>query len=508
MDNDATVEGKRIEIDPEASCLIPKEVALDLRVLPLRVDENGLHVLASSKSSPSLESDLAFLTGKNVVVKYADEDLVLSSIRKLYGEMNILDTSQRDLTNEVSLANGRSEDETTSEIGSAGLAISTSSAVEAVNQIITQAINSGASDIHVEPYEHVLRVRYRLDGVLHETYCGPLDLAKALISRLKIMADLDIAEKRRPQDGRIRVKEGERTIDIRVSSLPTDFGEKIVLRILDKSHLRLDLSALGFQGDDLALFEKTIRLPYGMILVTGPTGSGKTTTLYAALNSINKPELNITTIEDPIEYNLVGINQTQVRSDIDLTFAAVLRSILRQDPNVIMVGEIRDGETAQIAIRSALTGHLVFSTLHTNDAPSALTRLVDMGVESFLVASSVKMILAQRLLRKICSDCAVDYAPTKTEQEELGLQGDSATGFLKGAGCPMCHQTGYRGRTAIYEVLVVENEVSDLIAKGAFASEIRAKAKENGSRTLRDAAILAAKQGTTTVEEVLRETVA
>jgi type IV pilus assembly protein PilB len=323
------------------------------------------------------------------------------------------------------------------------------------------------------------------------------------------MADLDIAEKRRPQDGRIRVKEGDKVIDIRVSSLPTDFGEKIVLRILDKSALRLDLKGLGFTREDLRIFQRTIRLPYGMILVTGPTGSGKTTTLYAALNSINSPELNITTIEDPIEYNLAGINQTHVRADIGLTFAAVLRSILRQDPNVIMVGEIRDTETAQIAIRAALTGHLVFSTLHTNDAPSALTRLVDMGVEPFLVASSVKMILAQRLLRNICADCAKPYELPSDEQEELLCSaGRSPVNLRKGTGCRSCNNTGYRGRSAVYEVLSITNGLGDLIARNRPVSEVRALAKKGGMKTLREAALEKALAGETSMEEVLRETVA
>jgi type IV pilus assembly protein PilB len=383
-----------------------------------------------------------------------------------------------------------------------------SSIVTLANRIITDAIEIGASDIHVEPHEHLFRIRYRIDGVLHEVLQPPSEKSRPLISRLKIMADLDIAEKRRPQDGRIRVRQGERTIDIRVSTLPTDFGEKVVLRILDKSKLQLDLTKLGFEGSDLKSFERTVRLPYGMVLVTGPTGSGKTTTLYAALNSINRPEINITTIEDPIEYNLLGINQTHVRPEIGLTFAAALRSILRQDPNVIMVGEMRDTETAEIAVRAALTGHLVLTTLHTNDAPSAITRLIDMGIEPFLVGSSVKMIIAQRLLRELCPKCKMHVQPTSEQREELQLKDMGGTMFFASKGCPSCHNYGYQGRTAAYEVLPITNGLSDMIAQQVTASDLRQKAREAGMLTLRQSALKKALRGDTSLEEVIRETAA
>ena len=340
--------------------------------------------------------------------------------------------------------------------------------------------------------------------VCSRKYRTPVAAGRTLISRLKIMADLDIAEKRRPQDGRIRVKEDGRTIDIRVSTLPTDFGEKVVLRILDKSRLQLDLSKLGFEEDDLPTFKKALKLPHGMILVTGPTGSGKTTTLYAALNHINHPGINITTIEDPIEYNLPGINQTHVRSDIGLTFAAALRSILRQDPNVVMVGEIRDGETSEIAMRAALTGHLVLSTLHTNDAPSAITRLVDMGVEPFLVAASVKMILAQRLLRRICQGCKRPYVPSQEQREELQISIGGE--WWKGSGCPRCGQTGYRRRMAVYELLKIQNGLADLVASSASPGELLTSARKNGFLSLREMALSAGRRGETTVDEILRET--
>ncbi len=496
-----------IEIPPDILRLIPKQTAMEMGVLPISLDQDELLVGVPEGHPSQLFADLAFLTGKRIKAEAIPSDILLSAIQKHYGisgaEMRIpLATESGSGTEFVSVKEAELEDE---EIASGGSA--DGSVVALVNKIVSDAIHMGASDIHVEPYERFLRVRYRLDGVLHEILKPPLSQAKALISRLKIMADLDIAEKRRPQDGRIRVKEGERVIDIRVSSLPTDFGEKIVLRILDKSQLQLDLAKLGFDEANLRSFQRTSKLPYGMILVTGPTGSGKTTTLYAALNYINRPQINITTIEDPIEYNLPGINQTHVRSDIGLTFAAALRSILRQDPNVIMVGEIRDGETAEIAIRAALTGHLVFSTLHTNDAPSAITRLIDMGVEPFLVASSVKMILAQRLLRQLCPDCRVKSVPTQEQKDELlldhALNGKS---YYAPKGCPACNGLGYRGRSAVYEVLPLQNGLMDLVAKGVTASELRAKSQENGMLTLRQAAMPKAEAGETSLEEVIRDT--
>ncbi len=493
-----------LDIPKEVLSKIPKETALGLRVVPVRIECGTLHVLAADGNVELVKSDIGFITGLYVEAELVSDEELGAALARFYGEPTIkkpdgLHTTNR--KNESRVATDPNEEEFSAlQLGSDSSAVSTAS------QMISEAIRLGASDIHVEPYEKYLRIRFRLDGVLKEISKQPLETTRALISRLKIMADLDIAEKRRPQDGRIRVKEGGRVVDIRVSSLPTDFGEKIVLRILDKSQLKLDLSVLGFDDKELALFQKTIRLPYGMILVTGPTGSGKTTTLYAALSSINAPGVNITTIEDPIEYNLAGINQTQARADIGLTFAAILRSILRQDPNIIMVGEIRDAETAQIAIRAALTGHLVFSTLHTNDAPSALTRLVDMGVEPFLVASSVRMILAQRLLRKVCSVCSAPYDIRAEEQDQLQIGGDVATLFQKGQGCPSCNQTGYKGRRAVYELLEIGNGLADMIARGALVSEIRTEARNQGMKTLRESAIDSARSGVTSIEEVLRET--
>lgn len=480
------VDLESITIDPKLIALIPKSLATESIVLPLAAENGSITIAVSDESKANAASDIGFLLGKKVTTQLVNPKSLRNALAKHYGLI------------------GQAEPERIhSEEPSISSAPADGSAVGLVNRVISDAIKIGASDIHIEPYERLFRVRYRIDGVLHEVNKPSLQLAKSVISRLKIMADLDIAEKRRPQDGRIRVKQDDRTIDIRVSTLPTDFGEKVVLRILDKSQLRLDLAKLGFAENDLNSFQRVVHLPFGMILVTGPTGSGKTTTLYAALNHINRPEVNITTIEDPIEYNLPGINQTHVRSDIGFTFAATLRSILRQDPNVIMVGEIRDSETAEIAIRAALTGHLVFSTLHTNDAPSAITRLRDMGVEPFLVASSVKMILAQRLLRKLCDKCKQPVDPTREERTELKL-GNSQ--FFRKKGCPECSQLGYKGRTAVYEILPVQNGLSELIARNANPSEIRAHLESNGFVSLRQAALDKARRAETSLEEVIRET--
>lgn len=381
------------------------------------------------------------------------------------------------------------------------------SVITQVDQIIQSAIELGVSDIHVEPYEKKLRLRYRIDGILQEVAALQISQKEAFVSRIKIMSELDIAEKRRPQDGRIKIrsKKGQE-IDIRVSILPTHYGEKVVMRILDKSHLDLNLEALGFENHVLSDFKKGIRNPYGMILVTGPTGSGKTTTLYASLNELNTNEVNVTTIENPIEYNLEGINQTQVHEDIGLSFAHVLRSILRQDPNIIMVGEIRDKETAEIAIRSALTGHLVFSTLHTNDASSAISRLVDMGIEPFLVASSVRLVMAQRLVRKICKDCITEYSPDPIMIKDLGIN-EEATKFYKGKGCEKCSDTGFKGRTALIELLVFDDVIADKVMEQGNAGDLKDLAIEKGMQTLRETGIRKIKEGVTTVEEIYRETV-
>jgi type IV pilus assembly protein PilB len=488
-----------ITIPQETLSLIPKNTALEFSVLPLFTENGSLTVALPEHHAKEIINDLAFLTGKKIKKELVPSEKLITAIHRCYGvtDVEARKTSLSKRTEFISVKETERKLEANSDESVVGL----------VNRIISDAIQMGASDIHIEPYERSFRVRYRLDGVLHEVLHPSLEKAKPLISRLKIMADLDIAEKRRPQDGRIRMNNGERVIDIRVSTLPTDFGEKVVLRILDKSQVQLDLAQLGFEEHELKVFQRTIRLPYGMILVTGPTGSGKTTTLYAALNYINNPDVNITTIEDPIEYNLPGINQTHVRSDIGVTFAAALRAILRQDPNIIMLGEIRDSETAEIAIRAALTGHLVLSTLHTNDAVSAITRLIDMGIEPFLVASSVKMILAQRLLRKLCPECKLPMQPKSEQMEELLTNVNSRQSQWFGPkGCPVCNQVGYKGRTAVYEVLPIHNGLSDMIGQGVQTSALRLKVQESGMLTLREAALKKAERGETSLDEVLRET--
>jgi type IV pilus assembly protein PilB len=380
--------------------------------------------------------------------------------------------------------------------------------VKLVNLILSEAITRGASDVHVEPYEKNFRVRYRIDGVLYDIMQPPLKLKAALSSRIKIMSELDIAERRLPQDGRIKLKVKGREVDLRVSTLPTLFGEKIVMRILDKSSLVLDLTKLGFEPNALQDFEEAVRSPFGMVLVTGPTGSGKTTTLYSALTTINTIDVNIITSEDPVEYNLMGINQVQVKEEIGLTFAAALRSFLRQDPDIIMVGEIRDFETSEIAVKAALTGHLVLSTLHTNDAPGTISRLLNMGIEPFLVSASVLLILAQRLCRKICQQCKVEEKVPIPALVNIGFSEKEAKTIkcFRGKGCNACSDTGYKGRLALYEVMPMKDELKELVLEGASASEIKKTAVRLGMKTLRMSGLTKIKEGVTTVEEVLKVT--
>ena len=380
--------------------------------------------------------------------------------------------------------------------------------VKLVNSLIADAVRKGASDIHIEPYEKSMRVRFRIDGVLQEMMAPPFKFKAAIISRLKIMAELDIAERRVPQDGRIKIKVLNRTIDLRVSSLPTIFGEKIVMRILDKTNLNIDLGKLGFEPRSFKEFTAAVANPYGMVLVTGPTGSGKTTTLYSALSRINTPEVNVMTAEDPVEYNLDGINQVLVNDDVGLSFAAALKAFLRQDPNIIMVGEIRDLDTASIAVKAALTGHLVLSTLHTNDAPSAIGRMIDMGIEPFLVASSVNLILAQRLVRRVCAACKRALTLTAELMSELQLGADQMEGatIFEPVGCVECGNTGYRGRQGVYEVMTMTPRIRDLVLERASAGEVKKAAIEEGMLTLRRDGLQKLKRGITSVEEILKET--
>jgi type IV pilus assembly protein PilB len=386
--------------------------------------------------------------------------------------------------------------------------------VRLVNVLLVDALRRGASDIHVEPYEKELRIRFRIDGVLYDVMHPPLKMRDALISRMKIMSKLDISEKRLPQDGRIKIKvkvdSRSRELDFRVSTLPTLFGEKVVLRLLDKQNLMLDMTKLGFEPESLMKFQRNIAKPYGMVLVTGPTGSGKTNTLYSALQSLNTVDTNIMTAEDPVEFNLMGINQVQMKEQIGLNFAAALRSFLRQDPNIILVGEIRDFETAEIAIKAALTGHLVLSTLHTNDAPSTISRLMNMGIEPFLVATSVNLIQAQRLIRRVCKDCKQDHPTPAEALIEVGFSSEEAKTIktYKGKGCATCNNTGYKGRIGLYEVMEITDEVRELILIGASALELRKKAIDDGMISLRESGLFKIREGVTTVEEVVRETVA
>jgi type IV-A pilus assembly ATPase PilB len=498
------------DIDSEVIALVPKDVAIRHRVVPINRAGSSLIVAIADPSNILAIDDLKFVTGYNIEAVVASDVGISDAIERYYNKKVELDLTK--VMNEIqdSVEIGSSTD---GEINLVDLerAAEDAPVVRLCNHILLSAIQKGASDIHVEPYEKSYRVRYRVDGVLHEEMSPPVKLKAALSSRLKIMANLDIAERRLPQDGRIKLKVGEdKEMDFRVSVLPTLFGEKIVLRLLDKSNLQLDMTKLGFEPDQLADFKSAIECPYGMVLVTGPTGSGKTTTLYSALSELNTLSDNICTAEDPVEYNLPGINQVQMHEDIGLNFAAALRSFLRQDPDIIMIGEIRDFETAEIAIKAALTGHLVFSTLHTNDAPSTITRLLNMGVEPFLVTASVQLVQAQRLVRKICAACK---QPTPTPKDELKVLGatDEEIATLtcqRGVGCQVCGGSGYKGRVALYEVMPFKDALKELVLQGAAAVEIKAEAIRQGMRTLRMSGVRKICEGVTSVDEIARITAA
>jgi len=459
------------------------------------------------------------MTGFNVEPVVASEASILEAIEKYYGTQHsielkkvyeeISDTDKEPV--ELDLETGLDDEEVS--LDELQRSSEEAPIIKLVNLILSDSLKKGASDIHLEPYEKDFRVRFRIDGILYNMMNPPLRLRDAMISRIKIMAKMDISEKRLPQDGRIKVRttfEGKKKeIDYRVSSLPTLFGEKIVLRILDKDNLPLDMSKLGFEEESLAKIEKAILKPYGMVLVTGPTGSGKTSTLYSAINRLNTPETNIMTAEDPVEYNFRGINQVQIKEQIGLTFAAALRSFLRQDPNIILVGEIRDFETTEIAIKAALTGHLVLSSLHTNDAPSTISRMLNMGIEPFLVATSVHLICAQRLIRKICQSCKTEIKTPLQALIKAGFSQEDAKNVqtFKGDGCKTCNGTGYKGRIGMYEVMEIGEDIQELILVGASSQEIRRKAIEEGMFTLRRSGLEKIKAGYTTLDEVLRETV-
>ena len=497
-----------LKIADDVIAAIPRHIARKYRVVPVFKHDNNITVALADPSDLDTIDSLTHLLRAEIDLRVASEADIEAALSRYYAERSGAATDPRlkevieDLTRE------HVEIEAAA-VGDGAVVEADAPLIKLVNSIIVEAFKMRASDIHLEPLSKAFRMRYRIDGVLHEVKAPPKRLQAAVISRLKIQSNMSISEHRIPQDGRIQTSVGGKLIDLRVSCLPTNHGESIVMRILDKEGLRLGLPELGFFTDDQQTFEKLIGLPDGILLVTGPTGSGKTTTLYSCLHFINRPDRKIITVEDPVEYLLSGINQVQVSEAVGLTFSAALRAILRQAPNVIMIGEIRDLETATIAINASLTGHLVFSTLHTNDAPSAVTRLIDIGVKPFLVASSTRGLMAQRLVRKVCRQCASPCLPTEAEMRTLGLDASNLQGatFLKGKGCSNCSNTGYRGRFGIFEIFIIDDEARKLIYEKVSSSVLRARAREMGMRTLREDGIRKTQAGLTTPDEVIRATV-
>ncbi len=551
-----SIDLAHFEIDPAIIKVVPGEVARKYGVLPVNKTGATLTIAMGDPTNVFAMDDIKFMTGYNVEPVVASEIALRKAIDKHYGtprsvvlkervkagggptlggesslddvmassaltmddmasvglgELNMDEITGMDAGADVDVVRG----EEGQEIDLSDLAKSSESApiIKVSNLILIEALKAGASDIHVEPYEKEFRVRFRVDGILHNIMALPMRTRDPLISRLKIMAKLDISEKRLPQDGRIkirlRVEERSRDLDLRVSSVPTHFGEKVVMRLLDKTKLQLDMTQLGFDQEPLRRFKDAIDRPYGIVLVTGPTGSGKTNTLYSAVAALNDPTVNIMTAEDPIEFNLAGINQVQMKEQIGLTFASALRSFLRQDPDIILVGEIRDFETAEIAVKAALTGHLVLSTLHTNDAPSTINRLMNMGIEPFLVATSVNCIAAQRLVRRICTQCSEEVETPPQMLMQVGFAPDEAKSLRikRGRGCERCNNSGYKGRVGLFEVLSFTDEIRDMILSGASSVELKRKAIEEGMVSLRMSGLMKIKDGSTTLEEVLRETV-
>ncbi len=508
------------EIDPAVIKLIPVETAQKYMIVPLSRVGSTLTIATADPTNVFAMDDIKFMTGFNVEPVVATEASILEALDKYYGTPHAIELkkvydeiAQGDKESfELDLEAGTESEEKVS-IDELQRATEEAPIIKLVNLVLSESLKKGASDIHIEPYEKDFRIRFRIDGILYNIMNPPLRLKDAITSRIKIMAKMDISERRLPQDGRIKIRTTfnakKKEIDCRVSTLPTLFGEKIVLRILDRDNLPLDMSRLGFEEGPLKRVETAILKPYGMVLVTGPTGSGKTSTLYAALNRLNTPETNIVTAEDPVEYNFRGINQVQIKEQIGLTFAAALRSFLRQDPNIILVGEIRDFETTEIAIKAALTGHLVLSTVHTNDAPSTISRLLNMGIEPFLVATSVHLICGQRLIRKICSECKNEVKTPIQTMINIGFSQEDAKNIptFKGEGCKTCNGTGYKGRIGLYEVMEVSEEIQELILVGASAREIKRKAVEEGMIALRQSGLNKIRAGITTLDEVLRETV-
>lgn len=500
-----------IEIPPSVIELVPESLARENIVMPLAQGNGSIRVIMHNPLDFETIDKLRFVLNREIEVSLAPKESILEAINKYYGgqtgETESVDSLISEFTDtaidyaEDTAAGPKSSSTITLEEGDAPV-------IRLVHLIIQEAVQTRASDIHVEPFADRVRIRYRIDGVLIERDSAPRRLLGAIISRIKIMGSIDIAEKRRPQDGRIKIMVAGKDVDLRVSVLPTTHGQSVVMRILDRDNIKVGLQDLGFGDDDFARFKQLIRRPNGILLVTGPTGSGKTTTLYAALNELNRPDVKIITAEDPVEYYLPGVNQCEVKARIGMTFARIIRAMLRQNPNILLVGEIRDHETAETAIQASLTGHLVFSTLHTNDAPSAITRLVDIGIQPFLVASSVMAIMAQRLVRKVCPKCKVRYEPPAHILAGLGLKPEVAkkANFMKGKGCNHCNKSGYRGRQGIYELMTMTNAVREMAFKGEPSQTIRKQARKDGMRTLFEDGLVKAIRGITTIDEVLRIT--
>jgi len=509
----ASIALSEIDIDKSVIDLIPVQMAHAYRIIPTDYDRetNTLEVVLASPDNFHATDDLKTLMGYNVRARITTQAEMTDGLNRFYPE------EQAETINE--LISGIEADEELTKYKDRGESIDLDELREMaesnpvkklVNLVLLQAIRDAASDIHFEPFEDEFKMRYRIDGILFEMVPPPKFVAMAISSRIKVMANLDIAERRLPQDGRIELLIEGRPVDLRVSVLPTMYGESVVLRVLDRAQVNLDLEQVGLREEELGVFRQLISKPHGIIIVTGPTGSGKTTTLYSALRELNVPGVKILTTEDPVEYDIDGMIQVQVKADIGLTFARCLRHFLRQDPDIILVGEVRDLETAQIAVQSSLTGHLVFSTLHTNDAPSSIARLLDLGLEPFLVTATLEAIIAQRLIRKICENCKEEYVPTEAQLMELALTPEDVAGrtFYYGRGCDYCNNTGYKGRTAIFEAMVLHDELRDLIMKHASTGVLREEARKHGMRTLRETGLLTMYDGVTTIEEVVRETIA
>jgi type IV pilus assembly protein PilB len=501
-----------INIPKEAIDAVPAQIASTNKVLPIAFDpaSKKLTVVMASHDNFRAVDDLQSLMGYRVTVKIGDADQIEKLVGKHYNTAaESLGEVLGELTSDESLADLKNRGGESIDLDTLKDAADSNPVRKLINLVLLQAIKDKASDIHFEPFEDEFKMRYRIDGILYEMMPPPAHIAPAISSRIKVMANLDIAERRMPQDGRIELNVNNQPIDLRVSVLPTMFGESVVMRVLDRSNVSLDLDKVGLRDDDLAQTKQLITKPNGIVIVTGPTGSGKTTTLYSALRDLNDPSTKLITAEDPVEYDIDGIVQCQIKPEIELTFGRILRAMLRQDPDVILVGEIRDKETAEIAVQASLTGHLVFSTLHTNDAPSSIARLLDLGLEPFLVTATLEGVVAQRLVRKICNNCKTEYTPAEEQLMELGIRQEDVVGqrFFFGKGCDTCNNTGYKGRLGLFEIMTLDDEMRDMIIHHASTQVLRAEAKKRGMRTLRESGLLAIFDGVTTIEEVVRETI-